>query len=93
MISNFVKTDRGILEYSHTIGIFADEGRGFQKPVDLVFDKHGRILVLNRAANWARIGICNLDEEYLGEIDVGYLQQLCQVSRYSNLGKINKKGV
>ncbi len=68
MISNSVKTDRRILEYSRTIGIFADEGRGFQKPVDLVFDKHGRILVLNRAANWARIGICNLDEEYLGEI-------------------------
>ena len=68
MTSNSVKTDRRILEYSRTIGIFADEGRGFQKPVDLVFDKHGRILVLSRVATYARIGICNLDEEYFGEI-------------------------
>ena len=42
-------------------------GRGFGHPIDLVVSKAGRIFVLNRHAGLARVGICTLDEEYLGE--------------------------
>ena len=42
-------------------------GRGFGHPVDLAVGKGGRIYVLNRHALLARVGICTLDEEYLGE--------------------------
>ena len=42
-------------------------GRGFGHPVDLAVHKDGRILVLNRHDVYARVGVCTLDEEYLGE--------------------------
>ena len=42
-------------------------GRGFGHPVDLAIGQGGRIYVLNRHAALARVGICTLDEEYLGE--------------------------
>ena len=57
------------LEYSQTIGIFSDQkGRGFGDPVDIAISRDGRIFVLSRRATYARVGVCNLDEEYLGEI-------------------------
>jgi len=42
-------------------------GRGFGHPVDLTVGQDGRIFVLNRHAVLARVGVCTLEEEYLGE--------------------------
>ena len=42
-------------------------GRGFGHPVDLTVGQDGRIFVLNRHALLARVGVCTLEEEYLGE--------------------------
>jgi DNA-binding beta-propeller fold protein YncE len=58
------------LEYLKTIGIVnnAPVGRGFANPVDLAASSDGRIYVLNRGApSFARVGVCNLDEDYLYE--------------------------
>lgn len=51
-------------------------GRGFSNPVDIELSKDGRIFVLNRchanqSLNAIRIGICNINEEYLGEFGHG----------------------
>ena len=65
-------------EYSHTIGFLANQGRGFNTPVDLAFDDYGLMYVLNRAGPevgirlpYKRITICNADEDYLGEFGAG----------------------
>jgi DNA-binding beta-propeller fold protein YncE len=58
------------LKYLKTIGIVNNQptGRGFANPVDLKVSKDGRIFVLNRGApSFARVGVCNLDEDYLYE--------------------------
>ena len=66
------------LEYVKTIGIVnnGDNGRGFANPYDIAVTRDGRICVLNRCdpprAASIRIGICNLDEEYLDEFGLGY---------------------
>ena len=66
------------LEYVKTIGIVnnGSNGRGFANPYDTAIAKDGRIFVLNRCdparAAAIRIGVCNLDEEYLGEFGYGY---------------------
>ena len=66
--------------YVKTIGIVNNglNGRGFANPCDLAVHKDGRIFVLNRCdpprASAVRVGICNLDEEYLGEFGYGYGQ-------------------
>ena len=65
------------LDYVKTIGIVtaAFSGRGFCNPVDAAIGDDGRIFVLNRCdpdrAPAIRVGICNLDEEYLGEFGGG----------------------
>ena len=65
------------LDYVKTIGIVNNgfNGRGFANPCDLVVGRDGRIFVLNRCdparASAIRIGICTLDEEYLGEFGYG----------------------
>ena len=65
------------LDYVKTIGIVNNgfNGRGFANPYDVKISKDGRIFVLNRCdparARAIRIGICNLDEEYLGEFGYG----------------------
>jgi DNA-binding beta-propeller fold protein YncE len=59
------------LNYLKTIGIVSNQptGRGFANPVDLSVSKDGRILVLSRGAPvFTRVGVCNLDEDYLYEI-------------------------
>ena len=59
-----------VLEYLKTIGIVNNgtNGRGFANPYDVVVSKDGRIFVVNRGAYvFARVGVCNLDEEYLYE--------------------------
>ncbi len=65
------------LDYVKTIGIVNNglNGRGFANPYDLAVSRDGRIFVLNRAdpARFAaiRVGICTLDEDYLGEFGRG----------------------
>ena len=65
------------LDYVKTIGIVNNglSGRGFANPCDSAISSDGRIFVLNRCdperAKAVRVGICNLDEEYLGEFGYG----------------------
>jgi DNA-binding beta-propeller fold protein YncE len=68
---------RFALEYIKTIGLTTNNvGRGFVNPYDTAFSKDGRIFVLNHCDSarkaLIRVGICNLDEEYLGEFGKGY---------------------
>ena len=66
------------ISYLKTIGIVNNglNGRGFGTPYDLAVHRNGRIFVLNRCdpprAAAIRVGICNLDEDYLGEFGYGY---------------------
>ena len=66
------------ISYLKTIGIVNNglNGRGFSNPYDLTVSKDGRIFVLNRCdparSSGIRVGICNLDEDYLGEFGYGY---------------------
>ena len=66
------------LQYSHTLGFMANQGRGFNNPVDLAINSRGTLYVLNRAGPevgvriaYKRITLCTSDEEYLGEICTG----------------------
>ncbi len=65
------------LDYVKTIGIVNNgfNGRGFANPYDIVVGKDERIFVLNRCdparAAAIRVGICTMDEEYLGEFGKG----------------------
>ena len=65
------------LDYVKTIGIVNNglNGRGFANPYDMLVDNDGLIYVLNRCdparASAIRVGICNLDEDYLGEFGRG----------------------
>ena len=66
------------MAYLKTIGIVnnGDNGRGFANPYDVAVSRDGRIFVLNRCdparATAIRVGICTLDEEYLGEFGNGF---------------------
>ncbi len=66
--------------YLKTIGIVnnGNNGRGFANPYDIAFQSDGRIFVLNRCdparASAIRVGVCNLDEDYLYEFGNGYGQ-------------------
>ena len=76
-MSTQTKSSRISLDYVKTIGIVNNgfNGRGFANPYDLTTDDEGRIFVLNRCdparASAIRVGICNLDDEYLGEFGRG----------------------
>jgi len=65
------------LDYVKTIGIVNNgfNGRGFANPYDTVVGDDGRVFVLNRCdparAAAIRVGICTLDDEYLGEFGKG----------------------
>jgi len=65
------------LDYVKTIGIVNNglNGRGFANPYDTAVDSDGNIYVLNRCdparASAIRVGVCNLDEEYLREFGRG----------------------
>ena len=64
-----------MLKYSHTIGIVAMEGRGFEYPTDTVPAKNGRMYVPNRSRDFGergvRVTVLDLDSEYYGTF--GYL--------------------
>ena len=71
-------TTTACLEYSHTLGFMANQGRGFNNPVDLAVNSMGIIHVLNRAGPevgvriaYKRITRCTSDEQYLGEYCTG----------------------
>ena len=66
------------IEYSHTIGMLSNQGRGFQNPVDAAIDSQGVVYVLNRAGPeipvrlpYKRVSRCTLGQEYLGEFGDG----------------------
>ena len=55
------------LEYSHSIGLYALRGRGFNNPVDLAFGRDEVMYVLNRAGPevavrmpYKRITMCSI---------------------------------
>ncbi|MFQ6027063.1 MAG: 6-bladed beta-propeller [Dehalococcoidia bacterium] len=66
------------MKYVKTIGIVsnANNGRGFANPYDTAINQAGSIFVLNRCdparSAAVRVGVCTLDEEYLGEFSYGY---------------------
>ena len=66
------------LKYVKTIGIVNNgfNGRGFGNPVDLAVGEDARIFVLNRCdparKTAIRVGVCNLDDDYLYEFGNGY---------------------
>lgn len=66
------------IEYSHTIGMLSNLGRGFQNPVDAAIDSQGVLYVLNRAGPeipvrlpYKRVSRCTINQEYLGEFGSG----------------------
>ena len=67
-------------DYVKTVGIVNNgfNGRGFANPYDIAFQPDGRIYVINRCdpgrAGAIRVGVCNLDEDYLFEFGKGYGQ-------------------
>ena len=71
-------TTKATIEYSHTLGFMANQGRGFNNPVDLAVNSSGVLYVLNRAGPevgvriaYKRITRCTADEQYLGEFCTG----------------------
>ena len=71
-------TTTAALQYSHTVGFMANQGRGFNNPVDLALDSAGALYVLNRAGPevgirlpYKRITVCTAAEDYLGEFGAG----------------------
>jgi DNA-binding beta-propeller fold protein YncE len=67
-----------LYRYSHTIGFYAQNGRGFNNPVDVARGHDGVLYVLNRAGSdvelrmlYKRVTMCTLDEDYLGEFSSG----------------------
>lgn len=66
------------IRYLKTIGIVNNgfNGRGFANPYDVAFGPGDEIFVLNRCdparRNAIRVGVCNLDEEYLYEFGYGF---------------------
>jgi len=71
-------TTKVLFQYSHTVGFLANQGRGFNNPVDVALDSQGVMYVLNRAGPeigirlaYKRVTICTVDQEYLGEFGTG----------------------
>jgi DNA-binding beta-propeller fold protein YncE len=59
--------------YSHCIGFFAETGRGFSNPYDIVAGPDETLYTINRSngadapLGGMRIAVCKLDSEYLGD--------------------------
>ena len=66
------------IKYLKTIGITnnGSNGRGFANPYDIAVGRAGRLYALNRCdpdrREFIRVGIFNLEEEYIGEFGYGY---------------------
>jgi DNA-binding beta-propeller fold protein YncE len=64
--------------YSHTIGFYAQVGRGFNNPVDVALGCNDVLYVLNRAGSdietrmtYKRVTVCTVTEEYRGQFSSG----------------------
>jgi len=64
--------------YSHSMGFYAQVGRGFNNPVDVTTGRNGVLYVLNRAGAdvevrmpYKRVTMCTVDEEFLGTFATG----------------------
>ena len=64
--------------YSHTVGFYAQSGRGFNNPVDVALGRNGKMFVADRADSdvqvrmpYKRITVCSVDEEYFGRFSTG----------------------
>ena len=71
-------TTKTAFQYSHTIGFLANQGRGFNNPVDVAMDSQGVLYVVSRGGpeldirlHYKRVTMCTVDEEYLGEFSTG----------------------
>ncbi len=69
---------QSVYRYSHTVGFYAQVGRGFQNPIDVALGRDGLLYVLNRAGAetevrmpYKRVTICTVDEDYLGDFSTG----------------------
>ena len=68
-------TTKNKYQYSHTVGLFSDFGRGFQNPVDVALGRDGLLYVICRAQDvyaavpgwYKRITICTVTGDHLGE--------------------------
>ena len=66
------------LQYSHSMGFYAQVGRGFNNPVDVAIGGNGVMYVLNRAGAdvavrmpYKRVTMCTADEDFLGTFGTG----------------------
>jgi DNA-binding beta-propeller fold protein YncE len=66
------------LHYSHTIGFYAQVGRGFNNPVDVALGRNEVLYVLNRAGSdietrmtYKRVTVCTVTEEYRSQFGSG----------------------
>ena len=64
--------------YSHSMGFYAQVGRGFNNPVDAAVGPNGVVYVLNRAGSetevrmpYKRVTMCTVDEDFLGTFGTG----------------------
>lgn len=71
-------TSTHAFQYSHTIGMYAQVGRGFNNPVDVALGRDDVLYVLNRAGSdvavrmsYKRVSVCTLSEEFHGEFSHG----------------------
>jgi DNA-binding beta-propeller fold protein YncE len=69
---------QAVYRYSHTIGFYAQVGRGFNNPVDVALGADGVLYVLNRAGAdielrmpYKRVTMCTVEEDYLGDFGTG----------------------
>ena len=62
-----------ICSYSHTVGMYADTGRGFFNPVDVGLGRDGLMYVVNRAGDGyggtpqKRVTICTVSDGFIGQ--------------------------
>ena len=66
------------ITYSHTVGFLANQGRGFNNPVDVCLDNDGLLYVLNRAGPevgirlpYKRVTVCTKAGDYVEEFGTG----------------------
>ncbi len=71
-------TSTRAFQYSHTIGMYAQTGRGFNNPVDVALGRDEMLYVLNRAGSdisprmlYKRVSVCTLGEAFHGQFSHG----------------------
>ncbi|ETW98005.1 MAG: hypothetical protein ETSY1_20445 [Candidatus Entotheonella factor] len=71
-------TSTHAFQYSHTIGMYAQIGRGFNNPVDVALGRDEMLYVINRAGSdissrmsYKRVSMCTLNEAFHGEFSHG----------------------